>query len=835
MKKTKHIIYFLFLLVIAACEKDYINSDNNIQIAAPSEVSASFNITNDNSGNVNITPKSNGGLMHIISFNDGNSVIDTLDLGESMMHSFAEGNYDISVKAVGYNDLATTNQVPLVVSFRAPENLVVEILNDEAISRQVNVTASADYATNYDVYFGDSTEPVRVNANEVASFVFAEAGTTTIRVVANSGGSATTVFENTSFEVTAIMQPLTAAPRQQTRVASDYISIYAGAYDNESSVNTFPDWGQGGQGSSWTTFDLNGDTMLQYTNLSYQGIDFGGSYDVSGMEYVHLDVWTADVNRIQTFLISQGSGEQAVWTDLTADQWTSIDIPISAFTDQGLDVTDIFQFKFVGDPWAAGTVFIDNVYFYRAPSGVITDDIETFEGATPPALTSFGNASAQVVANPDQTGANTSGNVVQFTKASGAEVWAGAFFDASAPLDFTNFSKISVKTLSPKVGDTVRLKVENSNDTNMFFEADMTTSVANSWETLTWDFSAIAPGTYNRVVIFFDFGNSGDGSVYYYDHFQLVDDSGAPPTSVVQDLEGTAPALTSFGNASAEVVANPDQSGINTSGNVIRMTKASGAEVWAGAFFDSSPLDFTNFSNISVKTWSPKVGATVRLKVENSADPNMFFEGDATTSVANSWETLTWDFSAIAPGTYDRVVLFFDFGNNGDGSVYYYDDITLVGTAASALTSVQDFEGTAPAFTAFGNASAQVIANPDATGDNTTANVVELTKATGAEVWAGAFFDATSPLDFDNHSQVSIKTWSPKVGATVRLKVENSADSNMFFEADATTTVANSWETLTWDFSAIAPGTYDRVVLFFDFGNAGDGSVYYYDEINLTN
>ena len=44
----------------------------------------------------------------------------------------------------------------------------------------------------------------------------------------------------------------------------------------------------------------------------------------------------------------------------------SIDIPISDYTDQGLTVTEIFQMKFVGTPWATGTVFVDNIYFYRA-------------------------------------------------------------------------------------------------------------------------------------------------------------------------------------------------------------------------------------------------------------------------------------------------------------------------------------------------------------------------------------------------------------------------------------------------------------------------------------
>ncbi|MAQ75718.1 MAG: hypothetical protein CL613_05235 [Aquimarina sp.] len=45
---------------------------------------------------------------------------------------------------------------------------------------------------------------------------------------------------------------------------------------------------------------------------------------------------------------------------------------MSAYTDQGLTVADIHQLKFVGDPWAAGTVFIDNIYFYKGD--ILFDD-----------------------------------------------------------------------------------------------------------------------------------------------------------------------------------------------------------------------------------------------------------------------------------------------------------------------------------------------------------------------------------------------------------------------------------------------------------------------------
>ena len=159
----------------------------------------------------------------------------------------------------------------------------------------------------------------------------------------------------------------------------------------------------------------------------------------------------------------------------------------------------------------------------------------------------------------------------------------------------------------------------------------------------------------------------------------------------------------------------------------------------------------------------------------------------------------------------------------GEAVVHYFDDITLVGTGG-ATSSIDDFEGTAPTFTGFGGASTQVVANPDATGENTSAMVGESTKPLGAETFAGSFFDMSAPLDLTTYSSISMKTWSPTMGAVVKLKLENSADANENFEVDMNTTVSESWETLTFDFSGAPAFNFDRIVVFFDFGVSPSGA-----------
>ncbi|MCF8370053.1 MAG: hypothetical protein K9H64_00425 [Bacteroidales bacterium] len=139
-----------------------------------------------------------------------------------------------------------------------------------------------------------------------------------------------------------------------------------------------------------------------------------------------------------------------------------------------------------------------------------------------------------------------------------------------------------------------------------------------------------------------------------------------------------------FGNATTTVTDNPDATGINTSSRVAKSVKAAGAETWAGSLLTlGNPIDFSTNKNFKVKTWSPKVGAIVKLKVENLNDGNIAHEVDATTTVDNQWEELQFDFSGIDLGnTYQKVVIFFDFDNVGDGATYYFDDIKLVGATA---------------------------------------------------------------------------------------------------------------------------------------------------------
>ena len=160
-------------------------------------------------------------------------------------------------------------------------------------------------------------------------------------------------------------QSPTTSPNAPTEDAAGVVSIYSDTYTDVAGTNFFPNWGQT---TTYSEFDLSGDKMIQYSNLNYQGIEFGSDVNAAIKTTLHLDIWTSNLSTLEVYLISRTTGEKKVSVNLTANQWTTVDIDLKEYTDQGLSVGDIFQFKFVG-VGSAGTIFLDNIYFYGS-SGV---------------------------------------------------------------------------------------------------------------------------------------------------------------------------------------------------------------------------------------------------------------------------------------------------------------------------------------------------------------------------------------------------------------------------------------------------------------------------------
>ena len=185
---NKLITSLLAMFFFIACTEDFMDdTDFANSVVPPSNISAAFIVTQDNSGNVTITPSADNALSFVVDFGDGSSVSSSLNLGASVEHTYKEGSYDVKVTATGLNNLTASGTIPLTVSFKAPENLTVEISNSETVSKSVNVTATADYATMYEFYPGVAgVDPVTANIGDELSYQYAEAGTYNVKVIAKA-------------------------------------------------------------------------------------------------------------------------------------------------------------------------------------------------------------------------------------------------------------------------------------------------------------------------------------------------------------------------------------------------------------------------------------------------------------------------------------------------------------------------------------------------------------------------------------------------------------------------------------------------------------------------
>ena len=570
--------------------------------------------------------------------------------------------------------------------------------------------------------------------------------------------------------------------------------------------------------------------------------------------------------------------------------WEVMTFPLPTLTGNVTGITLIFDNGVPGnaggDP-ANWTFYFDDITL--VPPGGGGPGPEPFSKITfdDPAITyalrGFGGAEDSTLqGDPDDAG-NT---VVQVNRSDTAETFAGTVVSTGAnesvgviPLDATN-TTMNVRVRSPAAGIPVRLKIENSANDAISVETEAVTTVADGWETLTFDFANEADGTaafdpaatYDKVIIFFNFGVDGataGAQTFYFDDIDIGAGNGAPSFPTIGfDVPAITYALRGFSGAEdSTVVVDPT----DASNMVVQVNRSAAAETFAGTVVSTGPnetvptipLDAMN-TQMSVRVWSPEAGITVRLKIENSADPAISVETEAVTTVAGDWETLTFNFLNEVPGTpafdpaatYDKVIIFFNFGVDGataGAQTFYFDDIMFVpgnggggGPGPAPFTTIT-FDDPAVTYTlrGFNGAEGSFVTNDPAGGTNM---VVQVDRSATAETFAGTVVSTgpnesidVIPLDAMN-TQMNVRVYSAAAGVQVRLKIENSADPAISVETEATTTTSGVWETLTFDFANEATGTpafdpaatYDKAIIFFNFGVDGataGAQTYYFDDI----
>jgi hypothetical protein len=177
--------------------------------------------------------------------------------------------------------------------------------------------------------------------------------------------------------------PTIAAPTPPARNASDVKSLYSGAYTNEPVDSFLTPW----SASSFALIQVADNATLKYSNLDFAGIEtpISAQINASDMETLHIDYWTPNMTTVKVKVVDFGANGVFGGGDDTEDThinntptlagWNSIDIPLSSLT--GLtSKSHITQIILTGTPAGTSTLFVDNLYFYRAAT-LGTQNFET--------------------------------------------------------------------------------------------------------------------------------------------------------------------------------------------------------------------------------------------------------------------------------------------------------------------------------------------------------------------------------------------------------------------------------------------------------------------------
>ena len=451
-------------------------------------------------------------------------------------------------------------------------------------------------------------------------------------------------------------------------------------------------------------------------------------------------------------------------------------------------------------------------------------------------LTNFGGASTSIVA--DAPAGGSTGSAAALKVISVGDSWAGTtFLKKGAKVSLISAGKMVAKAniYSPTAGQIIMMKLENPDVPGLVAEVRATSVVG--WKTYSFDF--VVGGDLNQdypmASLFLNFNGPKSDAPFYVDDISFngavgaeLSSSGETVTPVLVNFESSDSSgysLTDFGGNASSKVSDAPAGGSAGSSSALKIVSV--GECWAGTTFLSAANTLLANGNAVVKAniYSPAADKVIRLKLENSGNPDQNKEVDAT-SVAG-WNTYSFNFAGFNSAVkYNKVSIFTNF-TCGTGAkntdAWYVDDVAFLGASGAALAPVvpsvlvnfESNDSSGYSFTDFGgNASSKVSDAPDggSVGSTSALKIVSV-----GECWAGTtFLSAANTLLANGNAVVKANIYSPAADKVIRLKLENSGNPDQNKEVDATSVAG--WNTYSFNFAGFNSAVkYNKVSIFTNF------------------
>jgi hypothetical protein len=283
-----------------------------------------------------------------------------------------------------------------------------------------------------------------------------------------------------------------------------------------------------------------------------------------------------------------------------------------------------------------------------------------------------------VVANPDQSGINISDMVVKFVRDKDGVPWGGFWSPLPSPVDLTTNKYVHVKVWKPRISP-LKFKVEGGPSGNLEIQSMNPQTLTDQWEDIVFDFSE-KTGNWNTIVFMPDFEDPltlTEDIIIYFDDIMVNNDPNpaTDPAYVIENFEYIPLNLMLGGdddNSTMTIVANPDQSGINTSPMVVEYVRDKDGVPWGG-FWSALPvpLDLTTNKYVHVKVWKPRT-SPLKFKVEGGGTANLEIFSMNEQTLTDQWQDIVFDFSEKT-GPWNVIAFMPDF----EDPLTLTDDITI--------------------------------------------------------------------------------------------------------------------------------------------------------------
>jgi hypothetical protein len=354
----------------------------------------------------------------------------------------------------------------------------------------------------------------------------------------------------------------------------------------------------------------------------------------------------------------------------------------------------------------------------------------------------------------------------------------------------------------------------------------------------------------DNVMLFPNWASNG-GAVYQLDNFAFYPDGAVAPdetrlpgdsgdgatttTAVAIDFEGPQLTWGSFDTAKVQYVANPDNTGINTSATVALLDILQDDGEWAGARtegIDTFALDATNCT-VKLDVYKNTIG-TVHVKFEKQNGDGWGSAGTVTAvnTVVNEWETLTFDtcdwIGHAETGVIDGFAIHADqTGSRSQDTLNYFDNIMFsvqevtetTGPTNGAPVPTQAAADVISVFSDTYTAVAEVDTNPN--WDQLTVTTVEVIDGNNTLKMAGLNYQGIqfATQDVSGKTSLHLDYWTEDATTFDVYLISSGAETSY-----TVTTTQSGWQSVDIPLSTYTAN--GDLTQAFQFKFVGSGTVY---------